>query len=91
MDSTYTPAPSGPVINVTPAPVAASDSSNCPAPRKEMGALTTLLIGAVAVAAASYLVPKAIEYAPKLFRGDEYQDGTEGDEDYVDFDVEDAP
>lgn len=90
MNDQYTPAPSGPVINVAPNSSAAPVTAAAPC-RKEMGPLTTLLLGAVAVAAAGYLVPKAIEYAPRLFGDGDYNDGWEGGGDTVEFDVDDAP
>jgi len=96
MGNQYAPAPSGPVINVTPQVLPSQTPLTQEGPdnvtiNKGMGPITTLLLGAVAVAAASYLVPKAIEYAPRLWRGDEYNDGWEGEGDTVDFEVEDAP
>lgn len=86
-EASTVPEPRGPVIDGSASPVSAA--TPC---RKELGPMATLLLGAVAVAAASYLVPKALEYAPRLFHGreieDDYADGWEGGGDTVDFEVE---
>lgn len=76
------PQASGPVIDGQCSPLV-----SIPAVQKESIGLTSIILGAIAVAAAGYLVPKAIECVPRLWS--RYSDGTEGDEDTVDFEVED--
>lgn len=76
------PQTSGPVIDGQCTP---TDNRPPARPAENIG-LSSIILGAIAVAAAGYLVPKAIEYIPRLWS--QYSDGTEGDGDTVDFEVD---